>query len=55
MLLVEGRVRGTWRLDRGRIAVEAFEPLTAAARDELAADGADLGRFLGRELTVEFG
>ncbi len=55
VVLVEGRVAGTWRLDRARITVEPFEPLTAVAREELLADGADVGRFLGRELTVEIG
>ncbi len=53
VVLVEGRVAGTWRLDRGRITVEPFEPLTAGARDGLAADGADIARFLGREVTVD--
>ncbi|HEX4257029.1 MAG TPA: crosslink repair DNA glycosylase YcaQ family protein, partial [Streptosporangiaceae bacterium] len=52
-VLAEGRVAGTWRLDRraGRLVVEPFAPLTTATRDALAGEAADVGRFSGLDLT----
>ena len=55
--LVEGRVAGSWRLDRrttrARLTVTPFRTLTAAAVDGLAAEAADVGRFLGTDVTFE--
>jgi Winged helix DNA-binding domain len=53
--LVRGRVAGTWQLARGRIAVEPFEPLASDTEVELAADAADVGRFLGHAVTIQIG
>jgi hypothetical protein len=36
--LVDGAVAGTWRSERGAIALDPFEPLDAAARGALAAE-----------------
>ena len=48
--LVDGRVGGTWRVERARkaalLAADAFEPLRPASRSELRADGLALLRFL---------
>jgi uncharacterized protein YcaQ len=44
--LVDGRVAGTWRHDGGRVHVEPFERLPAAARRELAEESERLGAFL---------
>jgi hypothetical protein len=54
-VLAEGRVAGTWRLDRraGRLVVEPFTPLTTATRDALAGEAADVGRFSGLDVTFE--
>ena len=56
-VLADGRVAGTWRLDRrarqARVAVEPFTGLTAATADELAAEATDVGRFLGIDVTFE--
>jgi hypothetical protein len=54
-VLAEGRVAGTWRLDRrtGRLVVEPFTPLTTATRDALAGEAADIGRFFGLNVTFE--
>jgi hypothetical protein len=55
-LLVNGRVAGTWRLDRrgawARLTVAPFGPPTAAG-DALAAEATDVGRFLGTDVTFE--
>lgn len=54
-VLAEGRVAGTWRLDRraGRLVVEPFTPLTAATRDALADEATDVGRFSGLDVTFD--
>lgn len=53
-VLVDGQVTGTWRLQRdGRLAVEQFAPLPRESRAALAAEAADIGRFLGRDVTLE--
>ena len=56
-LLVDGRVVGTWALDRrtGQVTVSPFGRLTPATRQAAEAEAADLGRFLGRDVTVRFG
>jgi hypothetical protein len=60
-VLVDGRVAGTWRQQRGRdrltVAVEPFEPLDEAVLPGLEAEVADLGRFLDTDavLAVERG
>jgi len=57
-LLVDGRIAGTWRLDRRRsggsvrVVVDEFEPLPRAARASLEEDLTDLGRFLDVEATL---
>ncbi|HEY8492236.1 MAG TPA: winged helix DNA-binding domain-containing protein [Dehalococcoidia bacterium] len=49
--LADGRAVGTWRHRRGadglEVTLEPFEALPAAARAALAAEAADVGRFLG--------
>jgi len=60
---IGGRVAGTWRLTwrparagqaaRATLAVEAFTALPAASADGLAAEAADIGRFLGADVTLE--
>ncbi|WP_165436112.1 winged helix DNA-binding domain-containing protein [Amycolatopsis suaedae] len=54
-LLVDGRVAGTWRLRRAaraELTVEPFAPLSGAVRDGIAAEAADIGAFLGRDVTL---
>ncbi|MBD0330382.1 MAG: AlkZ family DNA glycosylase [Thermoleophilia bacterium] len=43
--LVDGFVAGTWRLERGRIALEPFEPLPARVRRDLEEEAARLAAF----------
>lgn len=56
-VIVDGRVAGTWRLARDArrgtvlITVEPFTALPQASRAGLAAEAADVGRFLGAEVT----
>ncbi len=45
--LVDGRVVATWRMPGGRIVMEPLEAIAPEAADALAADGADVRRFLG--------
>jgi hypothetical protein len=54
-VLLDGRVVGSWALDRanGRIAVTPFGAWAAAVRRGVEAEIADVGRFLGRELTFD--
>lgn len=47
--LLQGRAAGLWRLDDGRIALEPFGELAAAARAALEADGRAVAHFLGLE------
>jgi hypothetical protein len=56
-VLVDGRVTGSWRLDRtrGEVALEPFEPWPAAVRRAVEAEVADVARFLGREVTIVSG
>jgi hypothetical protein len=53
-VIVGGRVAGTWRLRRGarkaRLTIEPFTDLPPASLDGLAAEAADIGRFLGTEV-----
>jgi len=58
-VLIGGRVAGTWRLVRaaGRtrralVTVEPFTALPAGSADGLAAEAADIGRFLGVATTL---
>ncbi|HEV7128635.1 MAG TPA: winged helix DNA-binding domain-containing protein [Ktedonobacterales bacterium] len=55
-LLVDGRALGTWRtvvrLDRLEMIVAPFAPLPATILPALAAEAADVGRFLGLEATL---
>ena len=34
-VLVDGTVRGAWRLDRGKVVLDPFDPLPLRARREL--------------------
>ena len=56
-LLVDGRAAGTWRSKRRRggldVVVEPFAELAAEARQGLAAEVADVGRFLGGPAALE--
>jgi hypothetical protein len=45
--MVRGRAVGTWGLPGGRVALTELEDLAAADRARLAADAADVIRFLG--------
>ncbi len=60
VVLIGGRVAGTWRLTRApgrarraRLTVQPFTALPAASADGLAAEAADIGRFLGVDVTLE--
>jgi hypothetical protein len=44
--LVDGFVAGIWRVDDGRVALEPFEPLSAAARREIEDEAGRLEAFL---------
>ena len=44
--LVDGRVAGTWKHERGRVQVKPFEPLPRPARRELADESERLAGFL---------
>ena len=44
--LVDGFVAGTWRVDDGRVMLEPFEPLAAAARRETEDEAGRLEAFL---------
>lgn len=54
-VLVDGRIQGTWWVERGRgtsaIVVETFGGLDGAAIDGLAREAGDVGRFLGTPFT----
>ena len=54
-VLVDGQVIGAWRLRRtpcrGVLEVAPFEPLGTALEPQLEAEAADIGRFLGVEVT----
>jgi hypothetical protein len=56
-VLVDGRVAGSWALDRakGRVTVAPFDEFGSAVRRGVEAEIADVGRFLGRDLTFEIG
>ena len=45
-LLVDGFVAGTWTLERGRVAVEPFDPLPRTVRREVEDESARLAAFL---------
>ncbi|PZR97784.1 MAG: hypothetical protein DLM69_09360 [Candidatus Chloroheliales bacterium] len=59
VLLIDGVVAGLWerrqRGKRGELKVEAFAPLTASQREQLEAEVARIGRFLGSEATLSLG
>ena len=48
--MVRGRAAGTWGLPGGRVALTELEDLAATDRAGLAADAADVTRFLGLRL-----
>jgi hypothetical protein len=43
--LVDGKVAGTWRYERGRVRLDTFGRLTRDARRELAEEGERLAAF----------
>ncbi len=45
--LVDGAVAGTWRYERGRVALELFDPLPRSARRELEDEAKHLAAFHG--------
>jgi hypothetical protein len=55
-VLLDGRVAGTWQLDRAKdqVRVQPFEPYSRAVRRDVEAELVDVGRFLDRELAVSF-
>ena len=44
--LVDGFVAGIWRVDDGRVVLEPFEPLSAAARRDIEDEAGRLEAFL---------
>jgi hypothetical protein len=46
-LLVDGFVAGTWKVERGRIVVEPFDPLPRTVRREVEDESRRLAAFLG--------
>ena len=44
--LVKGRAVGTWKLNRGKVTVEPLGKVSKAATAALAADAADVERFM---------
>ena len=44
--LVDGQVAGTWRADKGRVRIDAFEPLPARTRKAVEAEADRLSDFL---------
>jgi Winged helix DNA-binding domain len=51
-VLVDGRVVGTWALERakGKVRISPFAPLKSRVRAQVDAEISDLGRFLGRDI-----
>lgn len=43
--LVDGRVAGTWRYEKGRVALSPFEPLTPDVQEEVDGEAARLAEF----------
>jgi hypothetical protein len=54
-VLAEGRVAGTWRLDRrsGRLVAEPFAPLSSPVQDALAEEAADVERYFNLKIIFE--
>ncbi|MGH2605668.1 MAG: DNA glycosylase AlkZ-like family protein, partial [Anaerolineales bacterium] len=51
-IMVDGYVRGTWRLDRpaagdARMRMRVFEPMTSGEVEDVEAEAARLAAFLG--------
>jgi Winged helix DNA-binding domain len=46
-VLVDGFVAGTWRVERGRVVVEPFDPLPRAVRREVEDESVRLAAFMG--------
>jgi hypothetical protein len=46
VVLVAGRVVGTWRLPRGAVVLEPFAELSAEVREALDREACDVVRFL---------
>jgi hypothetical protein len=51
VVLVDGVAAGTWRIDRGRVRIEAFDGAEVPEL-ALATEVQDVARFLGRALEV---
>jgi hypothetical protein len=54
VVLRDGRAIGIWQLDRSRdeVRVSPFEPWSGTVQRAVIAEVADIGRFLGKELTL---
>lgn len=50
VVLCDGAIAGTWRLDRGTVSVDEFRPLTTRERRGVAREVERLGRFVGANL-----
>jgi hypothetical protein len=46
MLLVDGFLRGTWRLDDDRLVIDTWEPLTDEQRRQVDEEGERLREFM---------
>ena len=46
--MYDGFVAGIWRVDDGRVVLEPFEPLSAAARGEVEDEAGRLEAFLAQ-------
>ena len=58
-LVIDGRAVGAWFLpksrERGQVTVESIEPLRGALQKAVEAEVNDIGRFLGKALTLFIG
>jgi hypothetical protein len=55
IVVVDGRVGGTWEIDAGRLVVSPFGRWRGGARKALEAEVDRLAGYLGRGLTIEIG
>jgi len=59
VVLVDGRVRGTWSLERGTrglvVRVAAFKPLSRAEREGVAREAEEVAAFAGLAARVRYG
>ena len=43
--LVDGAVAGTWRYEKGSVAIDPFEPLAPEVRDQVEVEAARVAEF----------